>query len=456
MPIAASAPNARRSRSASGDRHLVGPGHALVDELAGGDRDEHHRRDEHRLEHEDAAVAGAEQAPPSSRTIWTTPVTIVTTIAGFETRLNPRTAWTRSSSPGPASTTRATSTAPPTQTAIASACRQPIATPSAARSPPVRLKPMVATASAGIPSATSWVVGSITRSGRNATHADRRRAAAAPARPVRATRRRQIEPRRRAEPAPERRCRSPPPRRPTRRATCRQRDDPRAAHEATASRYSTPSGHAAAIVTSAPNSTAMPERGQQPAEPQRPASGLGLVERDHDDGDRGARRRVVVVAVASRGRWSWSPSTVVSVAVGSFSIVNVMLPRAVRLVVGVADRPGRDAAALGKWIVDLDRQRASVVADVGRGMVISSALHCSDSVFCSPSSSAKVIDDLARRRREDGAVGRVGGDDLVVGVRRAGPEQQPANDRPRRASTTAEPGARPPAAGAREARSQSC
>ena len=51
---------------------------------------------------------------------------MVTTIAGVEILLNPRTAWTRSSSPGPDRTTRASSTTPPTHTAIASAWRTPI------------------------------------------------------------------------------------------------------------------------------------------------------------------------------------------------------------------------------------------------------------------------------------------------------------------------------------------
>ena len=44
---------------------------------------------------------------------------MVTSSAGVEMRLKPRTACTRSSSPGPASTTRASSTTPPSQMAIA-------------------------------------------------------------------------------------------------------------------------------------------------------------------------------------------------------------------------------------------------------------------------------------------------------------------------------------------------
>ena len=55
--------------------------------------------------------------PPSRRMSWMTPVMMVPRIAGSEMRLKPRTACTRSSSPGPASTTRATSATPPTHTA---------------------------------------------------------------------------------------------------------------------------------------------------------------------------------------------------------------------------------------------------------------------------------------------------------------------------------------------------
>ena len=86
-------------------------------------------------------------------------------------RLKPRTAWTRSSSPGPASTTRASSTTPPTHTAIARAWAMPAMTPMIARSPPVRVSPRVTTASVGMAIAGSCVVGSITRSGRITTHA---------------------------------------------------------------------------------------------------------------------------------------------------------------------------------------------------------------------------------------------------------------------------------------------
>ncbi len=111
-------------------------------------------------------------SPPSRRNICTRPVTIVTTIAGVETRLNPRTAWTRSSSPGPDRTTRASSTTPPTHTAIASAWRTPTTTPSPASGPIVREIPIIAAHSPGIPSAASCVVGSMTRSGRNAAHAE--------------------------------------------------------------------------------------------------------------------------------------------------------------------------------------------------------------------------------------------------------------------------------------------
>ena len=107
--------------------------------------------------------------PPSSRIIWTIPLAMVATIAMVEIRPKPRTAWTRSSSPGPTSTTRARRITPPIQTAIASACVMPIAIPRIGTGPPVRLNPIVTTASAGMPSAAICVAGMITRSGRNAT-----------------------------------------------------------------------------------------------------------------------------------------------------------------------------------------------------------------------------------------------------------------------------------------------
>ena len=87
-----------------------------------------------------------------------------------EMRPKPRTACTRSSSPGPARTTRASSTTPPNQIAMAMACTMPASTPMTARSPPVRARPIVTTASVGMAIAGSWVVGSITRSGRSTTH----------------------------------------------------------------------------------------------------------------------------------------------------------------------------------------------------------------------------------------------------------------------------------------------
>ena len=127
--------------------------------------------------------------PPSRRYSCISPLTTVTTIAGPEMRLKPRTAWTRSSSPGPASTTRASSTTPPTHTAIARAWEMPATTPRMARSPPVRDRPSVMTANVGMAMAGSWVVGSMTRSGRNttqtqATTSTTRATAARPAQPA--------------------------------------------------------------------------------------------------------------------------------------------------------------------------------------------------------------------------------------------------------------------------------
>ncbi len=82
------------------------------------------------------------------------PVTIVTTIAGVEIRPNPRTAWMRSSSPGPANTTRASRTTPPTHTDIARACSDAHQRRRGQRrSPTVREMPMVAAARPGMPSA---------------------------------------------------------------------------------------------------------------------------------------------------------------------------------------------------------------------------------------------------------------------------------------------------------------
>ena len=108
-------------------------------------------------------------APRSRRKVCTAPVTTVTSRAGVEMRLKPRTACTRSSSPGPASTTRVSSARPPNHTAMANAWPMPMMTPTAARSPPVRVKPNVATANSGAASAGSWVDWSMQRSGRITT-----------------------------------------------------------------------------------------------------------------------------------------------------------------------------------------------------------------------------------------------------------------------------------------------
>ena len=93
-------------------------------------------------------------------------------IAGLEIRPKPRTACTRSSSPGPASTTRASSTTPPTHTDIASTWTIEAITPMNGQLPPVRDRPSVTTANAGMPSASMLVVGSMTRSGLSTTQPD--------------------------------------------------------------------------------------------------------------------------------------------------------------------------------------------------------------------------------------------------------------------------------------------
>ena len=66
-------------------------------------------------------------SPQSRRYIWMKPVRIVTVNASVEIRAKPRTACTRSSSPGPASTTRASRINPPSHTAIARAWAIPAA-----------------------------------------------------------------------------------------------------------------------------------------------------------------------------------------------------------------------------------------------------------------------------------------------------------------------------------------
>ena len=197
-----------------------------------------------------------------------------------------------------------------------------------ARSPPVRLKPIVATASAGMPSAAICVVGSMTRSGRNATQPEpstrmSRASAAMPGAPA-SNRSSQFDG---FSPLPN--------------------DSPVAAAVAaatystvptnatiqiirmnrTATRYSTPSGHAAAIVTSDPKRMATPR-----TESRRPShsgpcpvsasvgltTSLGVLVAFGSTAVVVAS--VVAVEVAAAG------SSVVVEATGSFDTLNVRMP----------------------------------------------------------------------------------------------------------------------------------
>ena len=62
-------------------------------------------------------VVSSFDAPPTRRAVCSAPLATTTISAGAAMRAKPRSAWTRSSSPGPASTTRASSTMPPNQAA---------------------------------------------------------------------------------------------------------------------------------------------------------------------------------------------------------------------------------------------------------------------------------------------------------------------------------------------------
>src|SRR6056297_20663 len=339
--------------------------------------------------------------PLSRITIWTMPVITVTPIATLDSRPKPRTAWTRSSSPGPARTTRASSTTPPTHTAIARACSTPMAMLTTARSVPVRLNPMVTTARPGTPSANICVTGSITRSGRKATQA------AASTNTIRA---RAAIP---AVPASNRSSHDSglklPPSEPSVTAAvaaARYSAVPTNATihaprtNRTVSRYSTPSGQAAAITTSDPKSTAIPNtdsrrpshNGPWPASTlARSATSSELAVSPSDE----APSPVVVPSVPSTPVPSGSvPSvsgTVVSTAAGSFSTVKVMLPTpfgspSVLLTPHRTTQVPRGSASTTSAL----RVRSSSPTR-GRPMVDSSVLHSTTMVLTSPSSSAKVI-----------------------------------------------------------------
>src|SRR6056297_395307 len=400
-PATASTPNARRSRSAMG----------IVISLARARRWFTNWRADIATNTMTATttVLSSTTAPcddpnrlPLSRiTIWTMPVITVTPIATLDSRPKPRTAWTRSSSPGPARTTRASSTTPPTHTAIARACSTPMAMLTTARSVPVRLNPMVTTARPGTPSANICVTGSITRSGRKATQA------AASTNTIRA---RAAIP---AVPASNRSSHDSglklPPSEPSVTAAvaaARYSAVPTNATihaprtNRTVSRYSTPSGQAAAITTSEPKSTGIPNTdNRRPSHSGPwPASTLAssATSSETDDVPSGEPASpVVVVEVPSTPVPSGSvPSvsgTVVSTTAGSFSTVKVMLPTPL----------GSPSVLLTPHrTTQVPRGSASTTSALsvrpssptrGRPMVDSSVLHSTTMVLTSPSSSAKVI-----------------------------------------------------------------
>ena len=310
-----------------------------------------------------------------------------------EMRANPRTAWTRSSSPGPESTTRVSRITPPSQIAIASACAIPSSRPSAARDPSTRPTPIIATASAGIPSAAACVAGSRTRSGRNATHADamtkiNRNSAARPAQP--ASKRSNQAPGLKPEPselpvtaAAAAEVKSTVPMSARTHAARKKR---------TVIRYSTPSGHAAAMRTNAPNTAAMPSVDSTRPSHSGPVpvstrlSATVLVSASPPEVVAGADADVEplleVLASSSAG---------VVVAAGSASTVNESneLPfgsPSESLTRHVATQSPRGSASGIATVITRE-----FPLSVGAGRVIGSVLHSSETMRNSPISSVKLI-----------------------------------------------------------------
>ena len=254
--------------------------------------------------------------PPSSRYSWTSPLTTVMTIAGPEMRPKPRTAWTRSSSPGPASTTRASRTTPPTHTAIARAWAMPAMTPRIARSPPVRASPSVTTASVGMAIAGSCVVGSMTRSGRSTTQAQattstRRASAARPGQPASS---------RSSQPAGLSPLPNDSPRTAALRATTYSSVPTRVSshterRKRTARMYSGPSGQAATISTSDPNSTARPSvDSTRPSQVAPSDTSEASSTMTSSSSTASAVSAGTVVGVVAPARWSPSGSTAVELS----------------------------------------------------------------------------------------------------------------------------------------------
>ena len=162
----------------------------------------------------------------------------------------------------------------------------------------------------------------------------------------------------------------------------------------TATRYSTPSGHAAAIVTSDPNRMATPRTdSRRPSHSgpcrSRPRSGLTTSVEPRGgvriDGRRGGECR-------RGGGRRLRRSTVVVVTTGSVDTLNVMLPDpfgspSVSLTSQLATQvPFGRAVGTGTVSVRLSAPTS------GRPSVTSSVLHSSETVLASPNSSVNTIE----------------------------------------------------------------
>ena len=368
--------------------------------------------------------------PPSSSTIETTPVAMVTTIATVEIRPNPRTAWTRSSSPGPASTTRASRTTPPSQTDMASVWRTAIVTPTSARSMSTRLRPMVATATPGMMSATIWVTGSITRSGRNATQAlaatnTSRANAAIPGIPAlsRSTQFSGLSPlpQRRAADGCRGRCDV--------QHGAEHRDDRCRPDEANREQVLDAFGPRGSDEHERTEQHREAEYRQQPPEPERPLPGVDRLQID-DVARRRRGRGPGHVDGAGNGRVGGGVR-------GRRDGGRVVLHRegqvagAVRRPVGIADTPTDHAVALREWIDQIGGQGETVVADpTGPDREQLRVALDGDRVDLAEFLGEGDVDG-GRRRGDRGAIGRGRARDGVLGVRSSFGEQGHAEQRER-------------------------
>ena len=205
-------------------------------------------------------------------------------------------------------------------------------------------------------------------------------------------------------------------------------------------RYSTPSGHAAVIRTSEPNSTAIAECREQPGQPDRriAAARSGEVDdleivgastsvgvaADRCPGGVGADPGVVAVAASSGAA---SGSTPPSGA--AFSTTKVITPRPSGSLSVLLTCQRAGAGTAGERIGDLDRQGRAVVEHLGWRKRDGFGFAVDRDRVVLAEFVGEADDDFVRRHVQDGAVGRRRVDDRVL--RRCGPRSE-ADDRSER------------------------